>query len=410
MKMIGALLPFWLFALLFKFGAGLHYTLLSALGTRILPVWIVGLLIGGASFIQLVLDVPAGFLLDRFGYVRILRITTFVFLLATATLLFGLTPLSFALTLLLGTCGWLFFGPGSNAYMLVRAPWESAGVYLGFFHAVRSLGVVFATLCLIFVVDASPLLIGMLLSFILLIALISICLTPKERETVHKERKIIRHTYYIRRHFLPHLLKALRKLNPASTLLMLQNLAGSIFYASIWFTIPIILAAGIGDRILGVGMATFDAAVVVLGLFLGKLSDRADQKKLVFFGLLIFAVAGTMLGFNLNIWFIVLGFLATAGDEMSAVSLWNWLDRLDKKHNEDGLINGAIVLAEDIGWTIGPIFAGLLYNLVGPKWTIVAAALPIFLVWLISIILTRHHVQAPSPIPERHPHKFRHKH
>ena len=51
--------PFWIFLIFFKFGGGLHYSLLSQLGEKFLPLWLVGILIGGSSFVQLLLDVPA---------------------------------------------------------------------------------------------------------------------------------------------------------------------------------------------------------------------------------------------------------------------------------------------------------------------------------------------------------------
>jgi len=37
--------PFWVFLAIFKFGAGLHFTLLAPLGEQVMPVWIVGILI-----------------------------------------------------------------------------------------------------------------------------------------------------------------------------------------------------------------------------------------------------------------------------------------------------------------------------------------------------------------------------
>src|SRR4051812_16057406 len=86
-----SLVPFWLHSFLFKYGAGLHYTLLSVLGSQVLPLWIVGVLMGAEAFFQLVLDVPAGFALDRFGYVNLLRLGTVFFIISIIPLLFGLT-------------------------------------------------------------------------------------------------------------------------------------------------------------------------------------------------------------------------------------------------------------------------------------------------------------------------------
>lgn len=406
------LLPFWLFVLLFKFGAGLHYTLLSTLGSRVLPLWIVGLLVGGASFVQLVLDVPAGYALDRFGYLTLLRWGTIVFMVGALLLTLGLSVPVFIMTVALGTVGWLFFAPGTNAYVLTTAPREVAGKYIGFFHTFSSAGIVLATVVLTFVIGRSAPLVGLIVAGILAIALIAVYLAPRERGSVHDERKILHHTYYIRRHFLHHVLRAVRRLNPASTLLVLQNLTAAAFYGAIWFTIPLVLLEHTHQHLLGISLSVFDLAIVILGSLLGTLADRWDQRKLVLCGLLLFGGTGTLLGFNLNLWFLVLGFLATAGDEMSSVSLWAWLDRLDTKHNEDGLVNGAIVLFDDLGWMLGPMIAGVLFTRLGANWTIALMGLPILVVWIVAIasVGARSSVSSPASLAaHEHPHRLRHK-
>ena len=68
--------PFLLFLTSFKFGAGLHYTLMSPFGERLFPLWLVGLMIGLAALAQLLLDIPAGHMLDTYGYRKMLKITT----------------------------------------------------------------------------------------------------------------------------------------------------------------------------------------------------------------------------------------------------------------------------------------------------------------------------------------------
>ncbi len=54
---------------------------MSPLGERLLPLWVVGFLMGGASLVQLLLDVPAGRLLDRYGYRKLLTLTMLIFFL-----------------------------------------------------------------------------------------------------------------------------------------------------------------------------------------------------------------------------------------------------------------------------------------------------------------------------------------
>lgn len=405
-----SLLPFWLFVLFFKFGAGLHFTLLSTLGSHVFPIWAVGLLIGGAAFFQMILDVPAGYLLDRFGYTRVLRIFTLVFIAGAAALFLGLTQITFIITLLLAELGWLFFNPGANAYMLSKAHAQSAGKFIGFFHTIASSGIVLAAFLLPFMIDRPPAIIAATLSIIVGISFLAIVFTPKETTSVHAERKIVQHTYYIRRHFIGNALAVVKKLNPVSGILLLQNFVAALFYGAIWFSIPLAFAQNGLDEFLGWGLGIFDLAIVLLGSSLGALADRLEKRRMIFFGLLIFAIASSIIGFTLNIWFLVLGFLATAGDEMASVSLWAWLDRLDKNHDQDGLLNGAIVLFEDFGWAIGPIIAGFLFVPAGVGWTLALCSVPIFIVWFISVFFLRNHSSLPihGAILEI-PHRARHK-
>lgn len=237
------------------------------------------------------------------------------------------------------------------------------------------------------VVNSSGLYIGIVLAVLAVVALAAIIFAPREKASVHIERKIQRHTFYIRRHFLGTLLRSLKKLNPASSLLIGQNFVSGLFYAAIWFVVPLIIASDHATSLYGISLSVFDLSIVVLGSFLGKLADKMNRRHLIFMGLLLFALTGMVIGFWLNGWFLLLGFLATTGDEMSAVSLWAWLDNLDVKHNEDGAINGAIVFFSDFGWAIGPILAGLLYEGLGAAWTITSCALPLFVLWFLSVLL-----------------------
>ncbi len=407
------LLPFWLFVFLFKFAAGLHYTLLPILGERVMPIWIVGLVIGAASLLQLFFDVPAGFLLDRFGYVRVMRASTAVFLLGASILIFHFSIYVYLATVFLGFIGWLFYGPGINAYALSKAPREEGGRYMGMQHVFASLGIVCATLLLVFMADSTTTTIGVTVSIIFIAALVALASTRDDRVSLSEmQARHAHHSYYLRRKLIHKLFEVIKRLDPASSILALQNLAGSIFYGMIWFTIPLVIVTQKNSGVLGVGLSVFDLAVVLLGAFLGKLADRHRKKTLIFMGLLVFSVTGIFLGFNLNIIFLLLGFLATAGEEMSSASLWSWLERLDTDHKDDGLINGAIVLFEDIGWTIGPIIAGFLFGFLGPSFTIMIGAIPILAVWIFALFFLRHR-EDPVPVAalgySRKPIRRRHK-
>lgn len=403
-------LPFWIFLTFFKFGGGLHYSLVSPLGERLLPLWIVGLLMGGGSLIQLLLDVPAGYLLDRFGYLKLLKVTTFLFLFAAVCLLFGLTEVTYLLSLLMSTFGWLFFGPGVNAYVLSQAPKSHAGKFMSLRDIFGSLGVVLSSAVLPFVLLLSPQQTGYILFVILSLALVMLFFSPKVKTSVHAEIKIPTHHYYIRRHYLHDTLMMMGKLNPASTMLVMLNLAASTFYGIIWFVVPLVIAHQAQSGMLGLGLGIFDFSIVVLGFLIGNLADKTNKRALVFFGLLLFAICGILLGFNFGWLFLIFGFLATTGDEMAGISLWSWLHTLDKDHAQDGAVASVINLFDDLGWAIGPMAAGILYEVTGATWTIVFGAIPIFAVWLIyQFMMHRHPVYSTiTDIPHK-PHRRRFK-
>ena len=123
-----------------------------------------------------------------------------------------------------------------------------------------------------------------------------------------------------------------------------------------------------------------------------------------------FAGTASAIGFNLNIWFIVLGFLATTGDEISGITLWSWVNQLDKKHTDDGLINGVVACFNNMGWAIGPILAGGLYGIIGPEWAITISAIPIAVLWLyftVSSAYSHYFNQTISFTDTYHEHVYR---
>lgn len=385
-------LPFWGFLLFFKFAATLHYTLLAPFGQQLLPLWIVGLLIGGESLIQVLLDLPAGYLLDYFGYRRLLKYTTAFFIVSAFCLSLGLTEATYLLTVFFSIFGWLFFMPGVSAYILSHADEKESGRFFSIKDVSNSIGVVAASVSLPFVLLLSPKVAGVILFGLLLIALVSLLLSPADKQLPPRNERTPHQRRHGRGHSLRALLRTMQRLNPASGMLVLLTFAGSLFYGVIWFTVPLVIALEQTNAgLLGIGLGIFDFSIVVLGYLIGRMADTGNKRVFVFFGLLLFALCGMAAGINLGILFIFFGFFATAGDEMAGISLWSWLHHLDREHDHDGAVSGVITLAEDLGYGIGPMFAGALYVLAGPQLTIALGALPIFIVWIVYYALVHKH-------------------
>ena len=403
-----SLAPFWLFLLFFKFGGNIHYTLLSPLGEGFFNAEIAGIIIGLSSLIQLGLDIPAGLLLDRFGYIRMLRIGTIAMVITALSLAFIPGSLGFVVSALLSSLGWVFLAPGVNAYLLSSAPKEKVEQFMSTRDIFDASGVMLSALVISFMINSSQRMIGFSAAIVAGISFIFLLFTKKDKISVHEEIKTPHHFFYIRRNVFKGLVSAFKKLDSAGWLLLAHGLCSSALYAVIWFIIPLMIADP-SKKIFGISLGIFDFAIIILGSLLGRLSKRMNYRVAVSSGLLIFAVMTAFLGFGTGWVFLIIGFLATAGEEFTNISLWSWLSKKDKDHQSDGAISGTISMFQDLGWTIGPIAAGFLYIAIGPEWTISIASMPIFLTFILSLAFSPKGKGIFEKEERLHPHKLRHK-
>lgn len=216
------LFPFWMFLALFKAAGSFHYAIFPVLGERLFPIWMIGLLVSAEAFAQMLFDVPAGYLLDRFGYVRTLKVSSVCFLIGAGVLFFGIHVWTILTSLFFALIGWLFFGPGVDAYVLVKADKRFAGQFMAMRDVMASAGVILGMIILPLVIhlsDHTPVLIMMGLFLASLIALFQ---APTDKMSVHSSQKIGYQSFYIRRKFIHHVIRSLGTLNPVSAMLMLQ--------------------------------------------------------------------------------------------------------------------------------------------------------------------------------------------
>lgn len=403
-------IAFWFFLAFYKFAATLHYSVLAPLGAHLMPLWVVGLLIGGESFFQMVCDVPAGYLVDRFGRKRMLAVGWVSFVIA-ALLLLHFSMVTYVLSIAFSVVGWLFYAPGANAYVLSHAKKETSGRFIALRDTFYSVGVVLASVSLPFVLLYSPFVMGTVLLALLLVAIVFLVASPPDKPVLHGEPLLPAQPYHIRRTPFRKSLQALKRLNPASGILCGYSFAGAIFYGAIWFVVPLAIATDPHQQLLGLGLGIFDLAIVVLGVFLGTIVDRGNKRLLVFWGLLLFSIMAMLIGATLGPLFLLFGFMATAGDETTGLALWSWLHSLDKEHAHDGAVAGAISFSEDFGYAIGPVIAGFLFALVGPGWAIAVSSAPLFTAWVIYTVSVRPKALFPASLIDipRMPMRRRHK-
>ena len=406
-------LPFWLFIILFKISSAIYSAVLPVLGEMVMPIWAVGMVISVASFIQLPFDLVAGIVLEKRGYLKSLLICTAAFVFAGGIFIFGLTTTTFLVSVLISIIAWMFFTPAVNSYILSHSSRSSSEKMILWRDSFQSVGIVLGTTALPLILILDPKISGLIMAVIFIVALIFASISPKDEEKISDSEKKIdtQHYYIVRRDYLGSLRHSLDKLDPVGWILAFQGVVSTTFYSTIWFVIPLAIADNI-KNLPSLSLGIFDIAIVSLGFVFGAIAKKAHKKTLIILGLLIFAVMTAFLGHRDGWMFLIFGFFATIGDELSGVSLWTWMSHLDKDHTEDSKVAGVITFFQDIGWSIGPLMAGILYSTIGIEWTITITAIPIFIVFFFALYKTRslpkiHHHHHPYI---RKPHYARHKH
>ncbi len=377
-------LPFWIFVLLFKLASSTHYAILPVFGERILPIWAVGLVLSVASFVQLPLDLLSGVFLKRLGFLRTLIFSCFAFVFSAGVLIFGLNVTTYLLSVIFATFGWFFFTPALNTYILNHSTDSNTEKLITWRDVSQSSGVFIGASALVLSMGLSVNKFGVLLSAFFISAGLFAMISPKDAKKIEPKARLEAEEKV---GYFKKVAAEFKKLSPASWILFIQGMTSSTFYATIWFVVPLEMANGL-SALPSISLGIFDMAVVVLGLGFGLIAKRAKRKRLIVFGLLLFSIMAALIGFQGGIAFLIFGFLATVGDELSNISLWSWLTHLDKEHNEDGGVAGAITFAQDFGWAIGPLIAGFLYKPLGPQLTIMTLSLPLFFTFVFAMLKT----------------------
>jgi MFS family permease len=249
--------------------------------------------------------------------------------------------------------------------------------------------------------------IGLILVGIFFVALIAIGASPADHQrSVHHSA----HAHLAKTSLLKEAFLSAKTLRPASYILMGTTFCAAVFYAMVWFVVPLVLAHQYEQGVLSLGLGIFDFSVVVLGFVLGRLVDTFNKKLLVLIGILIFAIMGILLGFYLNAFFLLFGFIATAGDELSELSLWSWMYGIKADSEHIGLVSGIIGLFDDFGWAVGPVVAGILYTYIGASKTILVGGLCILLNLILFVIFVKHPLPKFVSWPLIHIRRKRYKH
>lgn len=355
-------LPFWFYIVLFKFGAGIHYSMLAILGSKILPLWAVGICVSFASLIELMCDIPAGFMLERYGYTKMLRITTLCFVVAAAALIIDLTPLTYFISLVFGAFGWLFFTPGINAYLLAHGPVSVIGRLMGLLRASEGVGITLSVIGLPFFVRLPVPAVGLVILYPLIGALAALTIGQRAHVPTLLPAHI-RARRHVARSGRKAIIRAFRNVHPAGTALGLYTIFAAIMYGFIWFVFPLRISEGIATNVMSASMAALEFAIVVAGLTVARFADTKRKKVIILTTLMVLAVLGTLLGLTTHPVLIALCFCISLFDELLCTTLWSWIDLLATRNRQPyGIVTGVMNFLGDLGWTIGPVVASILMS------------------------------------------------
>lgn len=367
----------WIYILLFKIGAILHYATIAVLGAQVLPIWAVGFGNAAASTLQLVLDIPAGMLIQRYGAARMLSLSTCMFILAAGVWLFGPSVPAYLASLLASSLGWLFFTPANTAYLLAHAPLSHIGRLSGIRRIMEGAGGIIPTALLPFYVVLPSQTIGLIMLYPLIGSMVALYFMHTHEHAAKTRYRLPAHAG---KSLIQRLRYTLRTTGIPGRLLMAWMLAVNAFYGGLWLLVPILLAQH-GDTRLGFSLVAVELGSIVIGLLAGKLADGRGRRQVFLLGSLLGALTALFSGYVDGWWFVVTILFLSFADEFVVDTLWALIDQRIRGKRIEGMVSGVITFVDDLGWAVGPAIAGILFTY-GSTVVFTALALPISFIFL----------------------------
>ncbi len=314
-----------------------------------------------SSFVSIVMDIPSGKLSDRIGRERLIVYSMSLSAIALASLyFFDSFAIFLAASILIGVAYGLNWSP-ILAFVGDHSDGSNHGRAFGDFFTLTALGEALA-----------PILIAILIIYssssfpFLILALISmICLFTFKH--LIKDRRVKVFGGKILDGSLSHLnsLKLIKKALIPSIFLMATGFFVAVFWQSVWFTQPLI---GFYEKTLldsALIVAVFSLPMVLCSRFMGRMIDKAGEKKVFFF-----SAFGTIISFFLfylsQTLIFKLVFIFTAS--LGVLGIWLVMDVITVKlfpKNERGEFFGIIETVRDTAYAITPLFIGFTYKILG---------------------------------------------
>lgn len=307
-------------------------------------------------------DPLAGNLADRYGSKPV--VLSGFFLMAAAAILWLVAPLShpfvliaFALLMFLG----FSFRDEAAAYLLRTSRAGEGGLIFGLMENIYAVASFLAALSLPYFVATDNHFTGALVMLVTAIAGILIVL-PLPNDTT--ERAPVR-SFWQSFNVLALLRNGwhFTKTNGWYPIFALGNsLFEGIFYGTIWFVIPLHLAAGDARIVEGLELGIYELITIFFAGMAGYAADNYNWRHLNTLGWLLVAAGAIALLFSdTTLSLILVGVIIAVGNNLFAFAGSHALEAYDKDHRDDGAFIGFSNMVNDLGYALGPLAAGFAY-------------------------------------------------
>lgn len=379
---------------IFSIGGSLYWAAIPILTeeTFYFSSFATGAVMAGIGVVYILTDGPIGIILDYIGYKKGAAIAT-LFAVVTALLAISHPTLPvFLLGIFFFALSWNILTQATSAYVLYSVPGHDEGKVFGLYGSLYRFGLFVATLFIGrvaawgFEVTGWFFLIPTLLAFVLIAGMLKAEQRKYDHHLWHALVTYWRSASEWRRGW-----QAMHEFSPISWVAALDGFAGATFSAAIWFVIPLSLSSFANPFLPeGFALGAFEIAGIFAVAVGGFLADHYSKKKLFLRLLALAALTTLALGFvSAFLAFVVLAFFTMVFRDAISPALESLLAMVDRKHDKDGTIWGALGILIDAGYVVGPIAGGAIFGVFGLRGVFIFLALLLAVDWCCARVLLK---------------------
>ncbi len=319
-----------------------------------------GAIVSIANFITLIMVPIVAWFIDQNGAIKTMRVSNILFMIAGLFLIlmsYNIIPNTIAIRLFIIT---MFVGYGFNAikvYILQITPKDQWWTIFGIFESITAGGSFVATLLIPRFEHQALRRAGGLL---ILVATVNYVGTHFLQKPSCK--KVDRPTLNVLSN-IKHGLHFIKKNNYYPIFDLITGMFDSIFYASIWFLIPLLIAQSEASFLSSISLGVYEIITMLLGGVFGRMADKYNRKSIyilwriiIIVGIGLFVVPAVNPFVMLTVWWILIGI----GDNLIYWWSSHILEETDQDHQEDSAFVAIQRITSNIGYILMPALLGII--------------------------------------------------